>query len=60
MANKCDVCGKRPTAGKNVSHAHNVTTRIFKPNLSSIRINENGTKKKIKICSKCLKTRSKN
>lgn len=33
MARVCQVTGKRPVAGNNVSHAHNKTRRRFLPNL---------------------------
>ena len=37
MAKVCQVTGKRPVAGNNVSHAHNKTRRRFLPNLHSHR-----------------------
>ncbi len=37
MAKVCQVTGKRPTAGNNVSHAHNKTRRRFLPNLHTHR-----------------------
>ena len=33
MSRVCQVTGKRPLAGNNVSHAHNKTRRRFIPNL---------------------------
>ena len=33
MAKVCQVTGKRPVTGNNVSHAHNKTKRRFSPNL---------------------------
>ncbi len=33
MAKVCQVTGKRPQSGNNVSHAHNKTRRRFEPNL---------------------------
>jgi len=38
MSRVCQVTGKRPMAGNNVSHAHNKTRRRFLPNLHSKRI----------------------
>ena len=38
MSRVCQVTGKRPMAGNNVSHAHNKTRRRFLPNLQSKRI----------------------
>ena len=33
MAKVCQVTGKRPMSGNNVSHAHNKTKRRFLPNI---------------------------
>jgi len=35
MSRVCQVTGKRPVTGNNVSHAHNKTRRRFLPNLHS-------------------------
>jgi large subunit ribosomal protein L28 len=35
MSRVCQVTGKRPLSGNNVSHAHNKTRRRFLPNLQS-------------------------
>ena len=37
MARVCQVTGKRPASGNNVSHAHNKTRRRYLPNLQSHR-----------------------
>ena len=37
MSRVCQVTGKRPVAGNNVSHAHNKTRRRFLPNLQAHR-----------------------
>jgi large subunit ribosomal protein L28 len=37
MSRVCQVTGKRPTTGNNVSHANNKTRRRFLPNLHSQR-----------------------
>jgi len=38
MSRICQVTGKRPMSGNNVSHAHNKTRRRFLPNLHTRRI----------------------
>ncbi len=38
MSRVCQVTGKRPVSGNNVSHAHNKTKRRFLPNLHYRRI----------------------
>jgi len=37
MSRVCQVTGKRPTVGNNVSHANNKTKRRFLPNLQTHR-----------------------
>ena len=37
MSKVCQVTGKRPMSGNNVSHAHNKTRRRFLPNLHTQR-----------------------
>ncbi len=56
MAQRCDVCGKTPKTGHNVSHAHNVTLRRFNPNLQKVRALVEGTRKRIRVCTRCLRS----
>jgi large subunit ribosomal protein L28 len=59
MAATCEICGKGPSFGNNVSHANNKTKRRWNPNLQSVRaIQKNGSVKKIKVCSRCIRTGS--
>lgn len=55
MALRCDNCGKGVMYGHNVSHAKNRTRKIFKPNLHSARVVVGGNRKKLKLCTKCLR-----
>jgi ribosomal protein L28 len=34
MSKMCEICGKKPMVGSNISHAHNITKRRFNPNLA--------------------------
>ena len=38
MARKCSITGKKPLSGNNVSHAHNKTKRMQRPNIRRKRI----------------------
>ena len=53
---KCFVCGKMRMAGQNVSHANNVTKRMFKPNVQNVRALVDGRAKKITVCTRCLRS----
>jgi large subunit ribosomal protein L28 len=55
MAAKCDICGKKPSTGHNVSHSVRRTKRRWLPNLHSMKIVSGGGTKRAKVCSSCLK-----
>lgn len=55
MANRCDLCGKGPASGNNVSHANNRTRRTFKPNLHRVRAIVDGSRRRLKVCTSCLR-----
>lgn len=55
MAKMCEICGKKPMFGNNVSHAHNITKRRFVPNLQRVRALVDGTPKRVMVCTSCLK-----
>jgi len=49
MSRVCQVTGKRPISGNNVSHAHNKTKRRFLPNLHSKRFWVEAEKRWVKL-----------
>jgi large subunit ribosomal protein L28 len=53
---RCEICGKGPVVGRRVSHAHNVRPRRFEPNLQTVRANVGGTVKRIKVCTRCIRS----
>lgn len=55
MSKVCTVCGKSPSAGRNVSHSHRVTNRMFRPNIQKVSIVVEGHTKKANVCTKCMK-----
>jgi large subunit ribosomal protein L28 len=56
MAFTCDICGKRPQVGHNVSHANNRTKRRWKPNLRRVRVLSQGTVRYARVCTRCLRS----
>ena len=56
MSRQCEICGKKPMVGNNVSHAHNVTKRRFNPNLQRVRALHDGKVKKMVVCTSCIKS----
>ena len=49
MSKVCQVTGKRPVSGNNVSHAKNRTKRRFQPNLHSHRFWVEADKRFVKL-----------
>lgn len=72
MGRNCDICGRGTSVGNNVprkglakkkggtgSKIGVKTKRTFKVNLHSKFIDINGARKKLRVCSRCLKTMTK-
>ncbi len=56
---KCDLCGKTPIFGHNISHSKRHTNRSWKPNIHPVTITINGETKKMNLCTRCLRTQHK-
>ena len=58
MSRICDVCGKGPVVGHNVSHANNKTKKVWYPNLQKIQVvdEKTGSVRKVKACTRCLRS----
>lgn len=62
MARVCEITGKRPRVGNNVSHANNKTKRKFYPNLQKKRfyIPEEDKWVTLKVSTSAIRTINKN
>ncbi len=49
MARRCELTGKSPQAGNNVSHAHNKTRRRFLPNLQQASLYSEALDRTVKL-----------
>lgn len=56
MARRCEICGKGPSVGHNISHAHNVTLRRWLPNLQTVRVKVDGGSRRMRVCTRCLRS----
>jgi large subunit ribosomal protein L28 len=56
MSKVCEICGKHAVAGRSVSHSHRTVSRKFLPNIQRISVMRDGHKKKINVCTTCLKS----
>jgi large subunit ribosomal protein L28 len=70
MAYKCFICGKETVVGRSQKHKRGVagkrwknrvtaTPRLFKPNLQVVSVVVDGKRKRVKMCTKCIKRRRK-
>jgi len=51
----CEICGKAPGFGNNVSHSHRRTPRRWNPNIQIVRAVHGGTRRRIRVCTSCIK-----
>ena len=58
MSRRCELTGKGPMSGNNVSHAHNRTRRRFLPNLNEVTLQSEtlGRSFRLRISSAALRS----
>ncbi|BDV42565.1 50S ribosomal protein L28 [Geotalea uraniireducens] len=56
MSKVCEICGKGPSFGNNVSHANNKTRTTWHPNLQKVKAVRNGSVKSIRVCTRCIRS----
>jgi len=56
MAYRCDLCGRGKNLAHAVSHSNIKTRKEQLPNLRQVRAKVDGRTKKIRVCSRCLRT----
>ncbi len=56
MSSVCDICGRKPSFGNNVSHSHRRTRRRWLPNIQTVRTPAGGgNTRRMRVCTRCLK-----
>ena len=62
MSKVCEISGKKPMSGNNVSHANNRTKRRFIPNLQNVKLYSSSLQKyvNLNITTRTMKTVEKN
>ena len=53
---KCQICGKGPQFGHNVSHSEHKTKRQWKPNVQKMTVMYEGKRQRMNICTRCVRT----
>jgi large subunit ribosomal protein L28 len=55
VASVCEICGKGPGFGNNVSFSHRRTPRRWNPNIQIRRTTVGGNSRRIRVCTSCIK-----
>jgi large subunit ribosomal protein L28 len=70
MSRECEVCGKKPVLGNQVTHrgkakylggvgtkVTGISRRKFRPNLQRVHVTtSNGTRKTLRVCAQCIRS----
>jgi len=55
LAYRCEVCGKEPWVGKQVSHSHRRSSRRWLPNIQRVRVRHGSNSRRAHVCTSCIK-----
>ena len=56
MSRKYEICGKGQVSGNQVSHSNRHSKRKWNANIQSVRIMDNGTVRRAKVCTRCMRS----
>lgn len=56
MPKVCEICGKGPQFGQNVSHSHKASKKKWRPNLQRVKARTDSGVKHIWVCTRCLRS----
>ena len=52
---QCAICGKKSLKAAKISFSHKQNVHRQEPNLQSVKVKENGTVKRIDVCTSCIR-----
>ncbi|MBC7092413.1 50S ribosomal protein L28 [Candidatus Bipolaricaulota bacterium] len=55
MGRVCEVCGRGPEYGTQVSHSGHHSRRVRLPNLQYVRAVYHGRRRRMRVCARCIK-----
>ncbi|MBO9315318.1 MAG: 50S ribosomal protein L28 [Chloroflexus sp.] len=56
----CELCGKKPSFGHNVSFSKRRTNRMWRPNIQKTKLmTASGQQVQVRICTRCMRTLAK-
>jgi large subunit ribosomal protein L28 len=55
MAYRCEICGKEPWTGKQVSFSHKRSSKTWRPNIQKIRVRYGSNSRRARVCTSCIR-----
>jgi large subunit ribosomal protein L28 len=55
MSYRCEVCGKEPSFGKNVTFSHKRNSRRWLPNIQKVRVKHGSNTRRARVCTSCIR-----
>lgn len=55
MAKHCEICGKTAIKAAKISFSHKQNVHRQEPNLQTVKVMQNGTVKRINVCTSCIR-----
>lgn len=52
---QCEICGKTSIKAAKISFSHKQNVHRQEPNLQTVKVNQQGTVKRIDVCTSCIK-----
>ena len=56
MSRTCQVTGKKALVGNKVSHSNIKTKRVQQPNIKRVHAVIDGTPRRVRVCTRCLRS----
>ena len=56
MGKFCEVCNRGTMSGNKVSHSERKSSKKWGPNVQKVRVTQNGTNKRLNVCTRCLRS----
>lgn len=58
MSAVCEICGKHRIIAMKISHSNRKSKRLQQPNLQRVKVKVQGTVKRMRVCTRCIRSGS--
>lgn len=55
MSNRCEICNKEPSFGKQVSFSHKRSSRRWNPNIQKVKVRHGSNTRRMRACTSCIR-----